>query len=363
MRILVVNTGSSSVKLRLLDSTDTVLASHDLPVIGGRVPHDEIVTEIRGMPAIDAVGHRVVHGGPDFSGPRVLDERVLRRLHEFVDLAPLHQPKALAGIDAASVALPDVPAVACFDTAFHADLPPESTTYAIPERWRREYGLRRYGFQGLSFAYATRRAEEILGRDPGRLVIAHLGSGASLAAVHGGRSLDTTMGFTPDEGLVMATRSGSVDPGMLMWLLRRPGIDLESLSAGLEQEGGLVALAGTADMAEIVRRFHAGQPHPRLALDVYLHRLRAGICAMAAALCGIDTLVFTGGVGENAPMVRSGAAAGLVFLGLAIDGTTNADTTGDADISSEESDVSTLVVSAREDIQIATEVRRVLDHR
>ena len=240
-----------------------------------------------------------------------LDAAVEADLRALVDLAPLHQPKSLAALDAVSAALPDLPAVACFDTAFHATLPAAAATYALPAEWRERWGLRRYGFHGLSHAWVARRAPQLLGRGASglRIVSCHLGAGASLCAIVDGASLDTTMGFTPLEGLVMATRSGSVDPGMLLWLMEHEGLSPGELSDALEHRSGLLGLAGSADMREIVERAAAGEPPARLALDVYVHRLRAGIAAMAAALGGLDALVFTGGVGEHSEAVR--AAGGL----------------------------------------------------
>jgi acetate kinase len=346
-RVLVVNAGSSSLKLSLLDADDTVLA------------RPGSLQELPDLPAPDAIGHRIVHGGREFTDPVLIDDDVERRLRALVDLAPLHQPKSINGIDAVRAVLPGVPEVACFDTAFHAGLPPAAATYALPAAWREKYGLRRYGFHGLSHAYAARRAAEMLGADPAglRIVVCHLGAGASLCAVAGGRSVDTTMGFTPLEGLVMATRSGSVDPGMLLWLQQRAGLSADDLAQALEHESGLLALAGTADMRQILAR---DDPEAALALEVYLHRLRARIAAMAAALGGLDVLVFTGGVGEGAPEVRRGAADGLGFLGVRIDPERNATARADADIGAPGAAVRSLVVTAREDLEVAAATRRVL---
>jgi acetate kinase len=284
---------------------------------------------------------------------------VVGELRALTDLAPLHQPKSLAALDAVRRALPDTPAVACFDTAFHATLGPEAATYAIPRAWRERWGVRRFGFHGLSHAYAARRAAELA---PGvaRLVTCHLGAGASLCAVRDGRSVDTTMGFTPLEGLVMATRSGSVDPGLLLWLLEREEVSVAEAAAALEHESGLLALAGTADMREVLARESQGDAEARLALGVYVHRVRAGIAAMTAALGGVDAIVFTGGVGERAAPVREAIMAGMTFLGALIDRPGNAAAEGDADVSAWGAGVRTLVVSAREDLEIARQVRAVL---
>jgi acetate kinase len=256
--------------------------------------------------------------------------------------------------------LPGVPAVACFDTAFHATMPAAAATYALPAAWRERFGLRRYGFHGLSHAYASRRAAQLLGRAPEqlRVVSCHLGAGASLAAVHRGRSVDTTMGFTPLEGLVMATRAGNTDPGLLLWLLRDRGLTVDELGDGLERASGLAGLAGTADMGEVIQRAAGADPDAVLALGVYLHRLRELIAGMAAAMDGLDVLVFTGGVGEHAPEIRSRAVPG--FLGAAVDEPRNVAAMGDADISATGAPVATVVVTAREDIEVARQVRALL---
>jgi acetate kinase len=361
VRILVVNAGSSSLKLRVLDGDDPAAAA-DLPAPGDDTGVAALEEWVRDNEPVDAVGHRVVHGGTVYTGPVVIDAEVVAMLRELTDLAPLHQPKSLAGIDAMATVLPDTPSVACFDTAFHAGLPPAAATYALPEEWRRRWGVRRFGFHGLSHAYASRRAAEMV-RTPVedlRIVTCHLGAGASLAAVVGGRSVDTTMGFTPLEGLVMATRSGSVDPGLLLWLLERQALTTAELSHALDHESGLLGLAGTADMREVLARAGGGDTVARLALDVYLHRLRAAIAAMGAALGGLDALVFTGGVGERSAEIRARAAEGLGFLGVAIDPERNAGVAGDAEISATAATTRTVVVRAREDMQIAHETRRVL---
>ena len=362
MRVLVANAGSSSLKLRLLDGDDELLAADDLPIQGGAVDDRALTAALSGLPKPDAVGHRVVHGGERFRRAVRLDAGVLRELTELGDLAPLHQPLALEALAVVERALPATPSVACFDTAFHATLPAAAATYALPRAWRERWPLRRYGFHGLSHGYAARRAAELIDRAAAnlRLVTCHLGAGASLCAVRGGRSIDTTMGFTPLEGLVMATRSGSVDPGLLVWLLDGERLSADRLSEALEHESGLTGLAGTGDMRELLARAEDGDAEAATALDVYVHRLRAGIAAMAAALGGIDGLVFTGGVGEHAPAIRARAAAGLGFLGVALDPDRNAASTGDDDIGARGASVASFVVSAREDLEIAGQVRELL---
>ncbi len=362
VRVLVVNAGSSSVKLRVLANDEEVVYSKDLPVTAGGFDEDDVAGALKQIGAVDATGHRVVHGGALFAGPVAVDEQVTKQLYSLTPLAPLHQPLSLAALEAVSRALPDVPAVACFDTAFHHTLSPAAATYAVPAEWRDAYAIRRYGFHGLSHAYAARRAAQMLERpiESMQIVTCHLGAGASLAAVDAGRSVDTTMGFTPLEGLVMATRSGTVDPGLLLWLQQSAGLSLEEVAEALEHRSGLKALAGTADMRAVLAAADKGERGARLAVDVYLHRLCAGVGAMAASMGGLDALVFTGGVGENAPFIREQAAQRLGFLGVGIDKDANERTTQDAVIGAAAAAVRTLVVNSREDIEIAREVRRVL---
>src|SRR4051794_12437010 len=352
VRVLVVNAGSSSLKLRLLGDGDEPLGERDL------APGDPLEPVLDELGEADAVGHRVVHGGPRFSAPVVVDGEVRGALEALTNLAPLHQPPALAAIDAVGRVRPELPAVACFDTAFHAGLPAAASTYPLPKVWRERWDIRRYGFHGLSHAWAARRAAE-LAPGAGRVVSCHLGAGASLAAIRDGRSLDTTMGFTPLEGVVMATRSGSVDPGLLLWLLGQ-GIVPGELAHALEHESGLTGLAGTGDMRAVLAGAARDEADAVLAFDVYVHRLRAGIAAMAAALDGLDALVFTGRVGERAPEVRARAAAGLGFLGVALDADANGAADADAEIGAPGAAVRALVVESREDLEIARGVRAAL---
>jgi acetate kinase len=366
MRILVVNSGSSSVKLRVLDDDDQVVSSADLP---GLRPGDgpsravrDAIAAARGRGAIDAVGHRVVHGGTEYRDAVVADEHVVERLTALTDLAPLHQPAALAALELARAALPHIPHVACFDTAFHATIPAAAATYALPRDWRERWPIRRFGFHGLSHASMARRAAALLDRPAAelRVVTAHLGAGASLAAVRGGRSVDTTMGFTPLEGLVMATRPGSVDPGLVLWLQRRAGLSADDVADGLEHRSGTLGLGGTADMRELLDAAEGGSAEATLGLEVYLHRLRGGIATMAAAMDGIDALVFSGGVGENAPAIRAATLDGLGMLGLTLDAAANERGSGDRAISRPGAAPVALVVASREDVEIARQVRRVV---
>ena len=366
MQVLVVNAGSQTLKLRLLGGGDEVL--HDALVPPDDADAlDRFLASIRGDGmAIDAVGHRVVHGGIRFRAPVRVDADVEAALADLVDLAPLHQPGSLAGIRAVRAALPGIPAVACFDTAFHATLPAAAATYALPAEWRDRWPLRRFGFHGLSHARAVRRAPEVAGLvgrvDPAavRVVSCHLGGGASLCAARGGVSIDTTMGFTPLEGLVMATRSGSVDPGLVLWLTTTGGLGPEEVTDGLETRAGLRGLAGSSDMRDVLAARARGEPDAVLAFDVYCHRLAQELAAMTASAGGVDVVVFTGGVGEHAPDVRAATAERLGFLGLAVDDARNRVGAGDRDISAEGATARCVVIEAREDLEIAAQTRRVL---
>lgn len=339
MRVLVVNAGSSSLKVDVVDGGRTV-ASYDSP------PHDP--------PEMDAVGHRIVHGGSEFAEPVIVDSAIEERLRKLAELAPLHQPKLLAGL--ARRWLPDVPHVACFDTAFRTTLAPAAYTYALPRNWRERWDIRRYGFHGLSHAWASRRAQQMA---PGvrRVVTRHLGAGASLAAVLDGRSVDTTMGFTPLDGLVMATRSGSVDPGLITWLEQHECLAPNEVAYSLEHESGLLALSGTADMRALLQRHDADA---ELAIGVYVHRLAGSIAEMTVALGGLDAVVFTGGVGEHAAEIRSRASACLGHLGVRIDEDRNAFPPPDTDINLSDVRVRVLVVASREDLKIAAGAEQLL---
>jgi acetate kinase len=355
--VLVVNAGSSSLKVSVVDESDAVVQASEIENWDGA--DTSVVEQAARHGRIDAVGHRVVHGGADLRGATVLDAATVAAIEALTPLAPLHQPRSVAGIRAAARALPGVPAVACFDTAFHATLPEAATTYALPLTWRR-LGVRRYGFHGLSHAWASGRAAAMLGRADLRLVTAHLGAGASLCAVAGGRSVDTTMGLTPLEGLVMETRAGSVDPGALLWLQREHGVSAHEMEVALEQESGLTALFGSGDMRELEAGLLRNDVSARLAYDVYVHRLRSSIGAMTASLGGLDALVFTGGVGEHSSRVRADTCSGFEHLGLSVDAAVNQAAHGDASIGCADASAATLVVTSREDLQIACETRRAL---
>ena len=327
--VLVVNAGSTTLKLSVVDEE-------------GQSRSIDSFAEANG---IAAVAHRIVHGGSRFRDPVVLDEAVQRELEAISELAPLHNAPALAAVSRAKDAVPDVPHVAVFDTAFHATMAPEATTYALPRRWRDDWGIRRYGFHGLSVAWA---AERVPVR---RLVVCHLGGGCSVTAVRDGRSVDTTMGFTPLEGVPMATRSGSVDPGALLHVLRRGLLTVEELEHDLEHESGLRGLGGTHRVDEL---------EGTLARAVYVHRIAGGVAQMAAAAAGLDALVFTAGVGEGSSKVREEICDRLQFLGVELDLDANTAAEPDADVATERSTVRVHVIHAREDVVAARAARSLL---
>jgi acetate kinase len=364
--VFVLNAGSSSIKYTVLDVADgnehAVLADGIVERIGvpGGVPdHATALASVLaqlGDRAIDAVGHRVVHGGERFTDATVIDDDVEAAIEQLIELAPLHNPAGLAGIRAARAALPDVPHVAVFDTAFHATIPIEAATYAIDADLAARHGIRRYGFHGTSYQYVSRVAAETLGREPGdlRMIVLHLGNGASAAAIRGGRSVDTSMGLTPLEGLVMGTRSGDLDPAIPFHLNRVAGLTIDELDDLLNRRSGMLGLSGHADMREVIDAADGGDEPAALALEVYLHRIRHYIGAYAAVLGGLDALVFTAGVGENSDVVRAGAVRGLEFLGIALDLAANA-VRGDTArvISPAGSRVAVLVVPTDEELEIA----------
>ena len=363
MHILVVNAGSSSLKLSLLDDGDELVASSNVARPQPSELRRVLSAFLDNNPEVGAAGHRVVHGGSSFIEPVLVDDRADAILETLADLAPLHNPQGLAAIGALRWLRPELPQIACFDTAFHATMPAKASTYAIPRSWRDRWGIRRYGFHGLSHARASRRAGELLGRpaEELRLVTAHLGAGGSLAAVAFGRSVDTTMGFTPLEGLVMATRSGSVDPGIILWVQHHGGLSVDEVQAALEHESGLLGLSeASGDLRRVMAAMDAGDPAARLAYEVYVYRIQTSVAAMCAAMGGIDGLVFTGGAGEATPLLRADSCAGLAFLQIGLDDSRNDSGDGDRRISAEGVAPAVLVVQAREDLEIARHVRMVL---
>jgi acetate kinase len=337
--ILVVNAGSTSLKLSLVAEDESSVSVDAL----GAAPLDVL-----------AVAHRVVHGGTRFREPVLLDQTVLAELAELSDLAPLHNGAALAAIAEARRELPRAPQVAVFDTAFHATIPEEAAAYAVPRRWAEEWGVRRYGFHGLSVQWAAERA------GVARLVVCHLGGGCSVTAVRDGRSVDTSMGFSPLDGIPMATRSGALDPEIVLYLVRTGRLGLEEVEHALEHESGLLGLSGSSSRVEELER--STEPGAKLALDVFTHRVAAAVAAMATRLGGLDALAFTGGVGENSAFVRERVCEALRFLGVELDAPANARLVpdSDAEVSVEGSGVRVLVVRAREDVVAARATRRLV---
>ncbi|MDR7251322.1 acetate kinase [Nocardioides sp. BE266] len=392
-RVLVLNAGSSSLKYRLLDgSTGAAEASGSVERIGesnGKLTHavgGEDHTEERPIadfedalrsaldafdthgPALDpgslaAVGHRVVHGGDLFAEPVVVDDRLLETVEDLVPLAPLHNPANLEGLRVAMQLFPGVPQVAVFDTAFHQTMPEHAYTYAIPRAWREEHRIRRYGFHGTSYAFVSRRAAELLGRplEDTNLVVLHLGNGASAAAVRGGRSIDTSMGLTPLEGLVMGTRSGDLDPAVHGHLHRELGWSLEEIDRALYRESGLLGLSGVNDFRELSERRAAGDAAASLAFDVYAYRVRKYVGAYYAALGELHAVVFTGGVGQHSPELRAAALDGLFRLGIVLDSSRNEARSSEARfVSAEGSAVAALVVPTDEEWEIARQALEVV---
>lgn len=388
-RVLVLNSGSSSVKYQLLDMRDGSrlaaglverigesasrlvhtpagdgadrrerterIADHEqaLKAVAEELAHDGVGLD---SPALAAIGHRVVHGGLKFSEPTVIDDAVLAEIERLVPVAPLHNPANITGIRTARALRPDLPQVAVFDTAFHTTMPEHAARYAIDVATADAHRIRRYGFHGTSHAYVSRRAAELLGRPPEELnlIVLHLGNGASASAVAGGRCVDTSMGLTPLEGLVMGTRSGDIDPAVVFHLERVAGMSTDEIDELLNKKSGLTGLCGDNDMREIRRRVDAGDRAATLAFEIYIHRLKKYIGAYYAVLGRVDAVVFTAGVGENAAPVRAAAVAGLGELGLVVDAELNGVRSGEPRlVSPEHARVAVAVVPTDEEMEIA----------
>ncbi|NUR28104.1 MAG: acetate kinase [Catenulispora sp.] len=367
-QVLVLNSGSSSIKYQLLDMADRArLAVGGVERIGesaGTVPDHAagmrvVLAELEGRldrSALAAVGHRVVHGGDRFRGPTLITDEVCAAIKDLIPLAPLHNPANLTLIEVARRTFPDTPQVAVFDTAFHQTLPAPAHTYAVPAAWRDDLGVRRYGFHGTSHQHVSRRAAELLGRHPEEvnLIVLHLGNGASACAVREGRSVDTSMGMTPLEGLIMGTRSGDLDPAVTAYVTRRTGQSAEEIDRILNKASGMLALGGSNDMRDIDAAAAKGEADARLALDAYCYRIRKYIGSYLAVLGRVDAVVFTAGVGENSATVRAGAVAGLDHLGIAISPKrNNADSREARYISPYWAETAVLVVPTDEEIEIA----------
>ncbi|MFO7551662.1 MAG: acetate/propionate family kinase [Haliea sp.] len=371
MYILVLNSGSSTLKYSVVDTSSnrslhqevvewTVAGSDNPPPLPDPGFADS-------GPPIDAIAHRVVHGGPGPSGPAELTDATIRAIEQAAALAPLHNDPALAVIHRAREYYPGLPQVAVFDTAFHQHLPEHARRYAVPEHWFQQHGLRRYGFHGISHASVARQAAATLQRplEKLRLITLHLGNGASACAIAGGHSIDTSMGMTPLEGLVMGTRGGDLDIGAVLHVARREGPTLDQLEQALTRDSGLAGLCGDSDLRAILTRCEQGDSRAQLALSIYCYRIRKYIGAYFAALGGLDALVFTGGVGENAAPVRAGACEGLDALGIAIDCHKNGLPSGDQPraIHAGGAAVAVLVVPSREDLEIARQTAEFLGQR
>jgi acetate kinase len=364
VHVLILNSGSSSLKWTVLDAeTEATIAQGAESWSGAEDGRHqaELGSVLAHAPPVDAIGHRVVHGGATLRQAVVVDQRTRQLIANLVELAPLHNPAALAGIKATERLLPGVPQVAAFDTAFHSTMPPAAAIYPLPWEWTERWDLRRLGFHGLSVQYAVQRATEMLGSLPARLVVCHLGAGCSITAVAMGRSVDTTMGFTPLEGLMMAVRSGSVDPGLLLYLLRDEHVSVQELEATLDGRSGLLGTSGiSADLRAIIEAAQTGHERAQLALDMFVHRIIGAVGGMIGTLGGLDALVFTGGIGEHSPLIRQRVADSFGYFGLRLGPGPNAAVSSDADIATSESAARVLVISAREDLAILTEVKRLL---
>jgi len=391
-KILVCNAGSSSLKFSLFDAEDEALLADGgidwirkpTRLIFRRAGQPEIREELKlekhadaaarilddlhagpspalaSLEDVRAVGHRVVHGGERFTSAVRVTAEVKRAIEQLGELAPLHNPASVDGINVVEQVLPKVPQVAVFDTAFHATLSEAARTYPVPQKWRSEWGIRRYGFHGLSHSYCAGQAAKMIGRRDLRLVIAHLGNGASVSAVRDGICIDTSMGFTPLEGLMMGTRSGTIDPGILIYLLRHKGLHAEELDNALNYQSGLLGISGiSSDLRQILSEL-PHNPDARLAVDVYVHRIVQTIGAMAATLGGIDALVFTAGVGEGSPEIRKRVCDKLKYLGVELARAANETCEPDADIAVPASTARILVIATREDLTIMRETRRLV---
>ena len=356
--VLVLNSGSSTLKYAVIDPSRPASAQR------GTVDPAEVDSVLASVDreGLVGVGHRIVHGGPRFTGPTLVDDAVLGQIRDLVPLAPLHNPYGIAGIEAARAALPDLPQVAVFDTAFHYTLPDAAATYAIDRSVAEPLRIRRYGFHGTSFRYVAQQTAVLLNRPLSELnmVVLHLGNGASAAAIEGGISVDTSMGFTPLQGLVMGTRSGDLDPGLPVYLHRTLGLSMEDVEDMLQHRSGLLGLCGDGDMREVLRRRAAGDAVARLAFDVYCHRIRAYVGAYHAILGRLDAVVFTAGVGENAAEVRWVSLVGLEGWGITVDPARNSHGTGARVISPPGTRVAVCVVPTDEELAIARDVMSLL---
>ncbi len=396
MSILVINAGSSSVKFALFDfdtleplarglldwagetrratvtlqrpAADAVREELDVPdyrtgVVKALEMLRRFAVSAESAAEIRVVGHRLIHGGEEIRRPVRIDADMKKTIARYAHLAPLHIPPGLEAIEATEAALMGILQVGLFDTAFFADIPPCAYLYPVPYGWYQQWGIRRFGFHGTSHAYCTGRAAELLHRDPAelRLITCHLGHGSSASAVRGGVAVTNTMGFTPLEGFMMGTRSGTVDPGILIYVQREHGLTVEEVDEILHRKSGLLGVSGlSSDFRQVEAAARDGHPRAQLALDIYAYRVRAMIGSLAVTLGGVDALVFTGGIGENSSWLRAEVCKGLECLGVHLDRRRNADLPPDADVATPDSPARVLLIHTREDFVIAREARRML---
>ncbi len=365
MHMLVMNSGSSSLKVSVADGDEIIYNTqiNQTPTNISDEQWTELFAGIREASGdFDVVLHRVVQGGWIFDGPRIVTPEVIEQVRSLTDLAPLHQPPTIATLERTTALLPDVTQIVHFDSAFHLGMPEEAHTYAVPEKWRTDLRVRRYGAHGLAHAYNATAAAEILGKDVNdlKIVSAHLGSGASLCAIQGGKSVDTTMGLTPLEGLVMGSRSGNIDPEIIPWVVNQSGSSLDEVMYSLEFESGLRGLAGDDHMGHVMDRYREGDEKAILAINVWQHRTAALIASMAAAMNGVDVIAVSGGVGENGPDVRELLGERLRFLGVTLDTQLNDANKMDSILTTPDSAVAMAVVRTREDLTMLREARALL---
>jgi acetate kinase len=397
MNVLVLNCGSSSVKYQLIDvDKKTALArggverigmsgatitnlrydGDELKIVGEIIDHITAIEYVLAVllsrnhgvitdkSDIHAIGHRVVHGGETFTRSVLIDDNVIKGIRENFEIAPLHNPHNLRGINACQVQLPGTPQVAVFDTAFHQEMPRHAYLYGIPYSLYTRYRIRRYGFHGPSHQYVAGRAAELMEREPSslKLITCHLGNGCSMAAINHGKSIDTTMGFTPLEGLLMGTRSGDIDPSVILYIMGKEGLTLAEATTLLNKHSGLQGISGvSSDMREIITEMHNDDKKAKYAFDVFCYRIRKYIGAYAAVMGGLDAVVFTGGIGENSPDVRKACCTNLEFLGMSIDDNTNESSNKEKRISTPESGVQVFVIPTNEELVIAMDTRKIVD--
>ncbi|MEJ5350385.1 MAG: acetate kinase [Melioribacteraceae bacterium] len=396
MKVLVLNCGSSSIKYQFIDTsnqialakgmverigmssavlTHTPYGKEKIRIVGEILDHTIAIEYviavllspnhgvIKDKKEIDAVGHRVVHGGETFSGSVLITNEVMNAIKENIELAPLHNPPNIKGILAAKEHLPNTPQVGVFDTAFHVKMPPRAYLYGIPYELYRKYKIRRYGFHGTSHRYVSERAAKLIGKpiEELKIITAHLGNGCSMAAVEGGKSIDTTMGFTPLEGLIMGTRSGDIDPSIILYIMAKEGLSLSEANTLLNKHSGLIGISGeSSDMREIEEAVLEGNKKAKNAFDVFNYRIKKYIGAYTAAMNGLDALVFTGGIGENSVMVRKEVCSNMEYLGIKLDEKRNENVQGECLISADDSKVKVFRIPTNEELVIALDTEKIV---